>query len=109
MERSRTRNTMGVTGVREGCNEPGSMSMLRSAGKMIFSNLELAQALLTPHPYIPHKMLSNHEIILAQNGYKMLWIKNSLFSELGLLGRSLWSLLPLEAPVVSLVHCPRLC
>ena len=101
MERSRTRNTMGVTGVREGCNEPGSMSMLRSAGKMIFSNLELAQALLTPHPYIPHKMLSNHEIILAQNGYRMLWIKNSLFSELGLLESPPWSLLPLEAMLLS--------
>lgn len=78
--------------------------MLRRASKVMFSNLELAQALATPPPHILHKMLPCHEIILAQNGYMMLWIKNSLFSELDLLESLPWSVLSLEAMLLSVSY-----
>lgn len=92
-ERSGTR----VTGGRKSYSEQGNM-MLLSRAKMGLWSLELVQTQ-------PRNKLPTFMITLVPE------IKKSSFSGLDFLGRHLYSVLPLEAMLVSVVllNCPRLC
>lgn len=57
----------------------------------------------------PLSPLASHTVALVLNNNKMAKMKNYLFSGLGLLERTLWSLLPLEATLVCVVCSPKLC
>lgn len=64
---------------------------------VVYSNLELMQ---TQHQY----MLPSHIIVLTLSNYRMSELKNASFSGLNLLKGLLWSILPSEAMMVSVVH-----
>lgn len=74
------------------------MSKLPSrASRVMCRSLELVQAL-------PPNLLLSCMMALALNNYRMSGMENVSFSGMGLLERPLWSVLPPETMVISLVY-----
>lgn len=75
----------------------GNMFLLSRASRLVCSSLQLTQTQ-------PLNTLPNHAITLALSNYRMSEMKNGSFSWLDLLEISLWSILPPEAMMLSMVH-----
>ena len=75
----------------------GNMFLLSRASRLVCSSLQLTQTQ-------PLNTLPNHAITLALSNYRISEMKNGSFSGLNLLEISLWSILPPEAMMLSMVH-----
>lgn len=94
VERIVTTDLQAVAGVREANAGLGSMTLPHRVARVVCSSLELVQAL-------PPNSLPMRTIALALSNGRMSKMESSLFSGLSLLERSLWSMLPTEAVLVS--------
>lgn len=98
VDKGRLRDLTVVTVVRQGCCGPGSMSLLSRVERVVSSSLELVQ---TQH-FIPTlNTLPSYKISLTLSNHRMSKMKNSSFSELDLLKRPSWSMLPPRGSMVN--------
>lgn len=102
VERGGTRDANVGAHVRKGCSRWGNRSLLCRTNRMICSSLELEQT--QPPNMCPTCMIT---MVLSNNRMSEMK-KNSSFPRLDLLKRPIWSVLSLEAMLVSRIHCPRL-
>lgn len=86
-----------VTSLGEQCDEWGSMSIPSRGGRVVCSSLEITQA-LSLH------MLPRLTLALALSSNRMSEMENGPFSGLDLFERPSWSMLSLEAMLVSMTH-----
>lgn len=78
------------------------MSKLRTGNRVVCSSLELAQT-----QSLNRLPCCTITLVLSKDG--MSEMENSSFSGLDLLERPLWSVLAIEAMLVSMVCCPKVC
>lgn len=76
------------------------MSLLRRDDRVVCSSLELTFRLS------PQVCTGTRSITMALSNDKIAKMKNHYFLLLDFLERPLWSVLPLEATLLRVVHCP---